>query len=211
MGLFHGHSDFKFLLRFYNCVYGEICMIVRVMSRQQESSYIHLPFGGAERRGILRAHFRSRNENFEIGPCVFSSSVFNAMKPPFVLLIATLPATAKHLTFFPSMSSSRPRSFVHATSASIKLSVPGSYVQIPTILNPADSSSSRQFRSVRSLDELLAITTISKPVLNQWAPRSGMTFSFMRSLLYPFCRLGKRLVRMEWAAGSGQLWRQEWT
>ena len=56
---------------------------------------------------------------------------------------------------------------IQANSASIKLSEPGSYVQILTTLKPVDSSSTRQCCSVRSHAELMAIMTMSKDVLSQ--------------------------------------------
>ena len=50
-------------------------------------------------------------------------------------------------------------------TASIKLSVPGLWVQMPTTVNPTLCSRSVQSFSVRSLDDMSAIISQSSPVV----------------------------------------------
>lgn len=89
----------------------------------------------------------------------------DALKSPFVLPISPYPLSdlAQTLSMYVLLRWGSDQ----LNSASIKLSVPGSKVQILTSLKPADSRSSRQFCFVRSLAEKFAIMTMSKPVLIQ--------------------------------------------
>lgn len=78
-----------------------------------------------------------------------------------------------------------PKSNHQASSHSIKLSTPRRAVQILVIFKPADSTSACQCFSVRSVDAKSAIMMISRLVVSQYAFTLGMTFSLMRTLLYP--------------------------
>ena len=98
--------------------------------------------------------------------------------------------------------------FYAISSASMMLSYAFPvFVQIPVMWKPAASRSLSQ--SIRLLSPLAKtpITTRSIPESIGCAATSGITPSFMRSLLWPGLKAGARFLRMSIALSSCQSWR----